>query len=84
MQPTRISKRKRGEAAAPTDGEAGERPEPAAKAGKGESDDDAPAGPRARIPFPEPRADLTVVAPFTLRSIGCACRVALRRACAVR
>ena len=69
LQPTRISKRKRGEAAAPTDGEAGERPEPAAR--KADCDDDAPAGPRARIPFPEPRADLTVVGPFSLRSIGC-------------
>lgn len=71
-EPTRISKRKRGEAAAPADGEAGEGPAPVAKAAKAEGDDDAaPPGPRARIPFPEPRADLTVVAPFTLRSIGC-------------
>ena len=80
LQPTRISKRKRGEAAEPTDGEAGERPEPVAKAARADSDDDAPPGPRARIPFPEPRADLTVVAPFTLRSIGCA--AAPRRAAA--
>ncbi len=42
----------------------------------------APVAPRARNVFPEPSDTLTVVAPFTLRSIGCVRLRAAGAACA--
>jgi hypothetical protein len=90
--PTRVSRRKRGEAADPEDDAAGEggAPRAAQPHNGGGADDDghaaaAPPGPRARVPFPEPDPRITVLAPFTLLSIGCVyVAVALdRSACAL-
>jgi hypothetical protein len=74
LAPTRVSRRKRGEAAEPEDDDAGEgaASRAAAKASAAHEEPAPAAAPgRGRVVFPEPRDDLRVCAPFTLLSIGC-------------